>query len=310
MVPTLAYTVFRAIIDGLLEGSLYALMGFGLTIVFRVTRVANFAHAEYVTYGAYAAYVAMVAWGLGLVPAAIVAALVVAGVALASDELVFKPLWRRGSTPLHFLVASIGVGLVLRFSLQAVAASVPGYLNIRLPEFPSTLAIIGGKVAINVVHALAPLLALGTTAALHVLFTRTKLGKAMRATASNPTLARISGINVIMVRRVTWIIGGLLAGLSGFIISYYIQANPEVGWNFLLWMFAAAIAGGFTFYGTIIAGIILGVVGQVAIILAGYYLGVTTAYKPAIALVIMVLVLLFRPEGIIRIQSLGLRRRA
>jgi len=305
----LVTTLLRSTIDGLLIGSLYALMAIGLTLVYRVTQVANFAHAEYITYGAYAGYVGVVYLHLGLWWAVIVAMIFPAITALVSDELVFKPLWRRGSAPLHFLVASIGIGLIMRYSLLAGAVAT-GELKIRLPSFPSAIYHIGGVVPVNSVHIIAPAVALVTTIILHILFTRTKLGKAMRATASNPTLARITGINIFLVRRVTWLLSGALAGLSGYIFVYYTIANPEFGWLTLLWIFAAAIMGGFTFYGTIISGIILGVAGQVIMTLAYQFLGISTSYQPAIALIVMVVVLLFKPEGVIRLQSLSLRTRA
>jgi len=303
--------IIRATTDGILMGSLYALMAVGLTIVYRVTQVANFAHAEYVTYGAYVAYVFAVTLNLGVAAGAL-AALVIPGlIAVVNDELVFKPLWRRGSTPLHFLVASIGSGLILRYSLLAFAASVATeFLHIRLPVFPQAIYHIGGVVPVTYVHLMAPGVGIAATIILHLMFTRTRLGKAMRATASNPTLARISGINIFLVRRVTWLIGGALAGVAGYIYVYYTPANPETGWFFLLWIFAAAIMGGFTFYGTIISGILLGILGNVAMFILNQTIGLSTAFQPAIALVVLVAVLLWRPEGVIRLQSLSLRTRA
>ena len=305
----LATGLLRSILDGLLVGSVYALMAIGLTLVYRVTQVANFAHAEYITYGAYASYIAMAWFGADLVTAAVAGMLAGGILSLASDEVVFKPLWKRGATPLHLLVASIGVGLILRYGLLAVAASTVGLLKIRLPTFPEAIFHLFGVVPVNIIHILSPTTALIVTVLLHLLFTRTKLGKAMRAMASNPVLARISGINIFLVRRVTWMLGGMLAGLAGFIFAYYTMANPESGWIALLWIFAAAIMGGFTFYGTIISGVILGVVGQVAIFLAAQLAGVSTAYTPVVALLVTVVVLLFKPEGVIRLQSLSLKRR-
>lgn len=311
VLPWYVAGIIRATIDGILLGSLFALMAVGLTIVYRVTQVANFAHAEYVTYGAYAAYVFAVTLEFGMIGGA-VAALVIPGIlAVINDELVFKPLWRRGSTPLHFLVASIGSGLILRYSLLAFAASVATeFLKIRLPVFPKAIYQIGGIVPVTYVHLLAPAVGIAATILLHLLFTRTKLGKAMRATASNPTLARITGINIFLIRRVTWFIGGALAGIAGYIYAYYTPANPETGWFFLLWIFAAAIMGGFTFYGTIISGILLGIIGNVTMFIANQTVGLSTSYQPAIALVVLVAVLLWRPEGVIRLQSLSLRTRA
>lgn len=307
------YGVLGAIVNGLRVGSLYGLMALGLTLIFRVTKVPNFAYAEYITYGAYAAYLAAAAAGANgveLVIALIAAVIIGAIAALASDELAFKPLWKRGATPLHLLVASIGVGLVLRYSLLAIAASAAGLLEAALPVRSSTLISIGGIVSIETSHLLAIGAATAFAIVLHWLFTRTRTGKAMRATASNPVLARVSGINIYAIRRITWLIGGGLAGFAGFVYAYYYYVNPESGWLMLLWIFAAATMGGFTFYGSIISGVLLGLAEQVISFLANMYLGLSTAYAPVIALVALIIVLMYRPEGVIRLESLSLRRRA
>lgn len=306
------YGLLGAVIDGLRAGSLYGLMGLGLTLIFRVAKVPNFAYAEYVTYGAYAAYLAAAASGAGAAGllAGLAAALAVGALAaLVSDEAAFKPLWRRGATPLHLLVASIGVSLVLRYTLLAVSASTAGLLQVALPERSSVVATMGGIVSLETSHLLAIGSAVVLALALHWLFTRTRTGKAMRATASNPVLARVSGINIYNVRRLAWLIGGGLAGLSGLIYSYYYYVDPETGWFMLLWIFAAATMGGFTFYGSIISGIILGLAEQVVSFLANMYLGLSTAYAPVIALAALILVLMYRPEGVIRLEALALKKR-
>ena len=307
------YGVLGAVVNGLRVGSLYGLMALGLTLIFRVTKVPNFAYAEYITYGAYAAYLAAIAagaGGAGLVAALIIAVFVGAAAALASDEIAFKPLWKRGATPLHLLVASIGVGLVLRYSLLAVAASAAGLLEAALPVRSATILSIGGIVSVETSHLLAVGAAVVFAAALHWLFTRTRTGKAMRATASNPVLARVTGINIYAIRRITWLIGGGLAGFAGFVYAYYYYVNPESGWLMLLWIFAAATMGGFTFYGSIVSGVLLGLAEQVVSFLANTYLGLSTAYAPVIALVALIVVLMYRPEGVIRLESLSLKRRA
>ena len=309
MMDWLLIGLFRSLLNGVLIGSLYALMAVGLTLVYRIAQVPNFAHADYITYGAYAAFVVAAFLGGGLFGAVVFAALAGLLLAVVSDELVFKPLWARGSSSLHLLVASIGVGLVLRYGLLAIAAASAGLLQVSLPERPEIIAVVFGAVPITTVHVVAPVLALSTAVLLHLLLTMTRIGKAMRATASNPVLARISGINIYAVRRVTWAISGMLAGLAGFMYAYYIAVNPESGWIALLWIFAAAIVGGFTFYGTMLSGLLLGIAEHTLSFVAYQLFGINTAYRPAIALIIMVLVLLFKPEGLIRLQSLSLSRR-
>ncbi len=310
---TILYGSISSLFNGLMVGSLYGLMALGLTLIFRVTKIANFAYAEYITYAAYAAYAAAVALGgvAGAVAAAVAAAAVGAVVSLLSDEAAFKPLWLRGADSLTLLVASMGVGFILRYSLLGVTAlrNLPVQVDMQSVLSNNVLFTVGGIASFQYAHAAAILSAIVIASLMHWLFTRTRIGKAMRATASNPTLARISGINIYAVRRVTWLLAGAIGGFAGFLYGYYNPVNPESGWQMLLWIFAAAIMGGFTFYGALVSGIILGL----AEALLGFYLyqflGVSTAYSPVIALLALVFVLLFRPEGVIRLEAHALRRR-
>jgi len=301
------YGLLGSFFDGLQIGAIYGLMGLGLTLIFRVTKIANFAYAEYVTYAGYAA--ALVAAALGG-PAAVVATLLAAvAVAAAVDELAFKPLWHRGATSLTLLVASMAVGFVLRYSLLTVAAA-RNLLELRVELPRAVLFTVGGIANFTTVHLAALAAAALITGGLHWMFTRTKMGKAMRATASNPTLARITGIDIYAVRRLTWLLAGGIAGIAGLVYAYHTYINPESGWLMLLWMFAAAIMGGFTFLGTLLSGFILGLTEAFVGYILSITLGVGTEYNIVIALVALAFVMLFRPEGLIRLESYALRRRA
>ncbi len=308
----LAYGTIGAVFNGLLVGSLYGLMALGLTLIYRVTKIPNFAYAEYITYGGYAAYIAALsmAGSSGILLAALAALAAGALIALASDELGFKILWQRGANPLQLLVASIGVGLILRYALLGVTVLLLStrFLEVATPQRSVTIFSVGGLASFTTAHALAILTAVVFALGLRIMFTRTRLGKAMRATASNPTLARISGINIYLIRRITWLIAGALAGFSGFVYAYYNVVNPESGWLMLLWIFAAATMGGFTFFGAMISGIILGLAQHLISFYGDLYLGVGAQYSPVIALVTLVLVLLFKPEGVIRMEALAVRR--
>lgn len=291
-----------------LLGSLYTLMALGLTMTYAVTRVPNFAHAEYVTVGGYAAAVVALAFGAMLaasglpavaviVLASVLAFAAAAAVALGSDELVFKPLTRRGATPLHLLVASIGVGLVIRYLLSIVVAS-GDLLVVRSPIDKEILVTIGGAPFTNL-HAWVIPTTFGVVIGLHLLFTRTRPGKAMRAMASNYDLARVAGIRTVRVRRWTWLIAGGLAGLGGAFWVINVPVQPETGWVILLFLFAASILGGFTsFWGTVAGGFIVGFAEIMGMSLLNQLFGVPLSYRPMIALAIIVIVFLFRPQGI------------
>lgn len=284
-------------LDSLLLGSLYTMMALGLTITYKVTRIPNFAHAELVTVGSYAGVVAVNTWGGGLAEALLLAFFASAGIALAADELVFRPLFKRGATPLHLLVASIGVGLVIRYVL-AIFANLYNVLSVKSDLLADTLVSFGPGANLTTLHLWVPGATVAAVIALHLLFTRTRIGKGMRAMASNFDLARVSGIRTAQVRRVTWVLAGGLAGIAGTFWSVYAPTDPEVGWRALLWMFAASILGGFvSIYGTIAGGYIVGASENFGISILNSQWGVEVAYKPMIALVIIVAVFLIRPTG-------------
>jgi len=291
------------VIDSFLIGSFYALMGAGLTLVFSVTKVPDFAHAELVTIGGYVAAIATVAAGLGIVPAILLAVLIAGVVGVAYDEAVFKPLWKRGSSSLHLLVASVGLGLFVRYVVMAIVEPF-GWLSVRASVAPRVLAYVGNG-SITDLHVTVITTTIVIVVILHLMFTRTKLGKAMRATASNPDLARISGINIYTVRRIAWFLGAALPGLAGAFWSINSSIDVELGWRFLLWMFAASIVGGFSFYGTILGGYIIGLAEGIGIFFLNTYFGVNIAYRPVISLAIMIAVLLFAPQGL---RELSLER--
>ncbi|RMF84474.1 MAG: GNAT family N-acetyltransferase, partial [Nitrospinota bacterium] len=130
---------------------------------------------------------------------------------------------------------------------------------------------------------------------LYLFLQRTKMGKAMRATADNPSLARITGIDTEMVVRWTWVIGAALAAASGVLYGIDAQLRPDMGWSFLLPLFAAVILGGIgNPYGALVGGLVLGIAQQVS---TAFLL---PTYKPAVAFVIMIILLLFKPQGLFR----------
>jgi len=307
----LLYGALNSLFDGLLLGSLYGLMALGLTMIFRVTRIPNFAYAEYITYAGYAAYAATlsVKGAEGFLAALASSTFIGALVSLASDELAFKPLWQRGADSLTLLVASMGVGFILRYALLGAIVAENWPLEAQ-PFLPKKVVFTLGNLAyFSTTHLAAISTAILLSGIMHWVFTRTKTGKAMRATASNATLARISGIDIYYVRRLTWLVAGAVGGVAGLLYAYHNPINPESGWQMLLWIFSAAIMGGFTFYGAVVSGVILGLAEALFGFILYQFFGISTAYSPVIALLALVVVLLFKPEGVIRLEAHMLRRR-
>lgn len=265
-------------------------------MTYRVTRIPNFAHAEMLTVGAYIAMVAINFFGAGAFMAIVLAFGLTAALAVAIDEVVYKPLFNRGATPLHLLVASIGVGLVVRYVLS-IFADIYNVLSVKADIVVEPIAYIGYG-AFTTLHLMVVPTTVGIVITLHLMLTGTKLGKAMRATASNFDLARASGIRTARIRRISWVISGGLAGIAGTFWSIYSPISPEVGWRLLLWIFAASILGGFiSIYGTIAGGYVVGFAENLGIATMNRLFDVDVAYKPLIALSIIVAVFLFRPTG-------------
>ncbi|MFQ6012441.1 MAG: branched-chain amino acid ABC transporter permease [Thermoplasmata archaeon] len=300
------------LLQSLLLGSLYAMMALGLTMAYRVTKVPNFAHAEFVTVGGYMGVAILQAFGSGLVSysqdpfvatlqvaGAVAAAFAVAAVvALGTDELVFKPLTARGATPLHLLVASIGAGLILRYILFIIVGTYD-LLIVTAPMPKEIVARVGTGVLTNLHLWVIPTVLISVVS-LHLLFTRTKIGKGMRAMASNLDLAKVSGIPTAKARRLTWLIAGGLAGTAGALYAIDVPFSPETGWGILLWMFSAAILGGFvSFWGTILGGYSVGFAENLGITLLHNVFAVPLSYRPLIALIIIVVVFLWRPTGLL-----------
>ena len=129
--------------------------------------------------------------------------------------------------------------------------------------------------------------------ALHLFLRKTKMGKAMRATADNMDLALVSGINIERIIALTWVIGGSLAAAAGILYAVDVQLHPALGWNFLLPLFAATILGSIgNIYGAFVGGLIIGIIQQLSTAF------ILPTYKPAVAFIIMIIILLIRPQGI------------
>lgn len=288
-------------VRGILLGGIIALGAIGLSLVFGVLNLPHFAHGDLMSLGAYLAL-----FGVGLLPTGaplrpfsfgyeflIMLVLVIPLVGLAAfgfDRLFYRPLRRRNSSPVIMAMASLGVALVLRSLIYLFwgADFVFFYTGRPRPAFelfadirvrPDQLFILG--------------LALLLIFLVYLLLERSKIGKAMRATADNPELARIAGIDTERVIFWTWMIGGGLAGAGGMMYGLDTQLRPEMGWWLLLPLFAAVILGSIgNPYGALVGSLVIGIAWQ----LSGAF--ISPAYGPGVAFVIMILVLLFRPQGI------------
>ncbi len=285
-----------SIVNTIQIGSLYALMALGITLTFSVIRLPNFAHAEYVTVGAYTALIVSLTGEVN--PFVIMAAAFVVGalVAFVSHLAVFKPLEGRNVSLYSLILASFAVGLILRYILFMIA----DYFNLFDTRIRIPLQIIfreGALILTNIFAWVVPS-SIALVMLLTLLLNATPLGREMRALANSVSLARVIGIPVERVKSYTWLLVGGLAGVAGALWGLQTAVSPLMGWVVILSVFAAAILGGLSsFSGTILGAYVVAFSENTVMLFLNFNFGVDLAYKPAIPFIIIIVVLLLRPQG-------------
>ncbi|QLD85538.1 branched-chain amino acid ABC transporter permease [Natronomonas halophila] len=307
--------------NGLVFSSIIVLGSIGLSLIYSIADFANFAHGDTMTVGAYGAFVTFGAIGgitggilslpLGFFIALLVGMVVAVVVAVITDRIIYEPL-DVGS--IGMLITSIGVAFVYRAIIQMGFGA--DFTRYDLPTLRPIEWLIPYGIRITEHDVAIVITAAVLVVGLHLLLQHTDLGRKMRAMADNPDLARVSGIRTDRVKLVAWVIGAGLAGAGGVFLGLFNQLAPRMGFNLLLIIFAAVILGGIgSVYGAVLGGFLIGMINQLTPILSdirlltdfGSYVpyvpdsvGITIGieYANAIAFVIMVAVLLVRPNGI------------
>jgi branched-chain amino acid transport system permease protein len=286
--------MMQFVADGILNASLIALGALGLSMTYNVLRFANFAQGEILAIGSYFALGVVTVLGAGVgamgpirfgwpllvsIPVAIVCTSVIV---LIVDFLVFRPLRQSNASRITLIMAAFGLSLMGRGDPLYFSFYIPKAVEILpgVKMVPDDLAII----------ALAGI----AVYSLHLFLTRTNMGRMMRAVSENPTLARINGIDLKMIIRMTWIIGTSLAVTAGTLQGHIFQAKAEMGFDMLLPMFAALILGGVgNLYGTVLGALVIGLAESFAVAFD------LSAYRAAVSFTIMLAVLLVRPQGLL-----------
>lgn len=272
-------------VNGLITGSIIALVALGITLVFGIQRFSNVGHGDMMTAGAYAAFW-LLSLGLPMWLAGLGAVLLTVVLALGIHYLVFKPLLHH--SPVAKVIASIGVALIVRHSIALIWGM--GVRSYRLPV-KAAYDVFGLKVTPTELTVLA--VTLTVLIAFYLLIDRTRLGMEMRAVADLPDLARVSGIYADRIAMWTWVLAGVLAAVGGVVLAAKTVLSPQIGWQMLMTGFAAATLGGVgNLRGALAGGLVLGVAGELSTLI------LPEQYKLAVSLGAMVLVLLFRPSGI------------
>ena len=297
----------QAALRGVAVGSIYVLGASGLSLTYGIKKFANFAHGDLMTVGAYVAFTLNVAAGQHILAGVVFAILAVALLGIFLELSIFRRL--EGRAPVAALIASVGVSLVLQNVLAAIFTGNVQYLNVGVPR---DVPIGGTGLSFNFVKdGVALAVSAGFVIFLHVMLSRTTLGKAMRACADDLDLARTSGIDTRNVILWTWVIAGSFAAVAGVLLAIIVNVYPLLGFFVLLFIFAAVIVGGIgSPYGAMLGGLIIGVVQELSKFIfvsmqqAGLIEG-GAEYGPVGAFLVMIAVLLFMPQGL-----MGVRRHA
>lgn len=278
-------------VEGIKFGAIIAITAVGLSLVFGTTRLINFAHGEYVTFGAVIAFFLSVSpANLPLWLAAILALVATALLAGVVELSVWRPMRRKSAGLIQQFIVAIGLALVVRHVLLVLFGS----RRRQYDEYNLQQSMDLGLFSITPRDLIVTVIAFVLMGLVALMLERTRVGKAMRAVNDNVDLASASGIDVERVIMIVWLLGGALAGLGGVLFGLTQAIYPEMGFQLLLLMFAAVILGGLgSAYGAMVGALVIGLVSQLS-----------TLWFPASlqnmwALLAMIVVLLFRPQGIL-----------
>jgi branched-chain amino acid transport system permease protein len=275
--------------SGLRLGLLLALAAIGLSLVYGTTGLQSFAHGEQVTLGGLLAYTFANTLGLPLILAAVITVVISAATGFFQDQLIWKPLRKKGLSLTQLMIVTIGLSIALQYAFQYFYGAATVRISIANPK---TVDIGGVVLTVQSYVAMGISVVVLVLSGLFLLKTRT--GRATRAVSDNPALAAASGIDVDRIIRLVWTIAAGLAGLSGVMLGLVLNGvNWELGLQILLLIFAAVTLGGLgTAFGALVGSLIVGMIVELTnLVLPG-------DFKYATALFILIIILMFRPQGI------------
>ncbi|MFT4189161.1 MAG: branched-chain amino acid ABC transporter permease [Aeromicrobium sp.] len=287
-----------SLISGVKFGLIIALAALGLSLIFGTTGLTNFSHGELITFGAIMTYVFNQGFGLPVILAGVLAVVAGAAFGWAQDAALWRPLRRRGTGVIAMMIVSIGLGLLLRNVFQyAFGDSTRSYSEYTTQQRQDYGFISLAPKEIGII-----VISVAVIALVCVGLMKTRLGKATRAVSDNPALSASSGLRVDGVIRSVWVLGAALSALAGVLLGVNSQVNFLSGYKLLLLVFAAVTLGGLgTIWGALLGSLVIGIMTEV-----GPLFGVPGSIKEVGALVVLIVVLLVRPQGILgRKQRIG-----
>ena len=292
----------QIVVYGLADGSIYALIALGYTMVYGIVELINFAHGDVFTLGGFVSLWLLPIFGLEeakssgpgiilpLLAILVISMVVCGGVNVAIERVAYRPL--RHAPRLAPLITAVGMSFVL----EGLMFLWRGPFNLHYPNVlpADAIALGAGGASIAYKDIAVIVIALGLMVALSLFVERTKLGKAMRATAQDRDAAGLMGIDINRTIAATFFIGALLAGAGGMIYGlYFTSITFDLGFSAGLYAFTAAVFGGIgNIQGAAIGGLLIGIV---RVIVDGYF---DSAWTDVVVFALLVLVLVFRPTGI------------
>jgi branched-chain amino acid transport system permease protein len=304
--------LIEIIVKALAYSSCIALGASSITIIYMATRTFNFAHASFIAWGFYVVFSLYSIFGGSPYLYLAFAALFSGMLGIFIYLTVNRRLLRARSSEIVLMMSTLGLDLILFAFINIYADFLTAVYGLHARYFVlelKDLTIDIGMFSIRAVGVIAPVIMVLIVIALNIFLTKTKFGIAMRASIENPNLAGMIGINPELVYMSSWLIGGLLAGLSGGLLSMVITGYPAVGMTTIVSFFAGSIVGGlYSIFGSLLGGLLIGLSEYMGIyFLSMAFGGEILAYRPIIPLIIMAITLLIYPKGLAGISLYRLK---
>ena len=282
--------LIQQIINGLTIGSTYALVAIGFTMVFGVLQLTNFVNGSFYMFGAYITLTFLTIFENNFILATLCSVVIMGLLGACMDKFALKPIRTRKAAPIAALISTVGIATCMDNLVQVIFGSAT-------KPFPDALGLPSFNVGGVIISGLQILIFCVTIIIMVILFflvNKTKVGQAMRATSQNASAARLMGINVDSIITLTFFIGSALAAVAGSLIGMYYQAiDTTLAMSVSMKTFAAAVLGGIgVLPGVVVGGLLIGLVET---IVASY---ISSGYRDAIAFAILIIVLVFKPSGL------------
>ena len=283
----LLWDCLQYLINGITQGSLYALVALGYTMVYGIIRLVNFAHGEFLMVGSFCGFFAL-QYNLPM-PIAILIAMISSGItAIITERIIYRPIRSAGRIPA--LITAIGASMFFQYSGQLVFGVSPR----AIPPIIEEKIYNMGEINISNIQLLILLITTLILLFLWWLTHFTKIGKAMRATSFNINAAELMGINTNKIITFTFFLGASLAGLAGMLMGYLSPLEPMMGTNIGIKAFVAAVVGGIGIIpGAALGGFLLGIAEN---LVAGLY---KSSFRDGVSFLILIIILLIKPSGIL-----------